>query len=132
MSYEYGIHLIRRGKIVGPGWHYGVLSVGVVSLGEDIIDLNRGGEVRHWTSLEVWAKGREFQRAATCARDDIDGALARMRAAIDDGAGYHLLQNNCEHFARWIVTRNRASFQVSHTVLALAGIALLILVLRSG
>ena len=44
-------------------------------------------------------------------RDDADITLARAESALGD-SGYHLVINNCEHFATWCCTGRKASEQV--------------------
>lgn len=120
----YGIFLIRRPKLNNaPGWHYAVMSQSVVVADcVDIIDLDGSGAIRHGSSIEEWEQGLEHEPVSECPPSEILAAEQRMRDAIDEGRGYHLLENNCEHFARWTV----AGVRESHQVRAVVGVALLI------
>lgn len=119
----YGIYRVRRRKLRGPGRHYGVLSVSVLTPGAvDIIDLNWKGQFRHWSSLEDWAQGEAWEVVDQCPEHEIGAPVERMRAAIEENLGYDLLTNNCEHFASWVVVGKRRSGQVR---LALGGVAVL-------
>lgn len=110
--------LLVRPKLGGPGHHYGVL-LDHGRLGQRVLELqwDRGPRL---ISHSEFAQGRrvtnelELRGAAEISR-----ALERARKAVSSSQRYGLLDSNCEHFARSIIERRRASWQVS-TVLAIA------------
>jgi len=72
------------------------------------------------TSLEVFAGGSRVQvrryenRLST--EETVDQAESRLGSV-----GYHLVRNNCEHFAVWCCTGRAASSQVRRWVFASQG-----------
>lgn len=68
------------------------------------------------TSVERFRDGRRLRRRAYRQCDPPDVTVARAlrhvgrRTAV--GAGYHLVFNNCEHFATWCKTGRPASQQI--------------------
>lgn len=118
-----GIYRVRRRKLRGPALHYGVLSVGVLDPGVvEVIDLDRKGFGRR--DLQEWAHGKDVEVVGQCPDHEIPTALARLREAIENGGGYRLFRNNCEHFATWVVAGVRRSAQVDGVadVLVVAGV----------
>src|SRR5215212_3196045 len=84
--------------------------------------VGRRGSVRHVgrTSLEDFAAGarvlvRTYERRLT-AEETIRNAESRLGSV-----GYHLVRNNCEHFAAWCCTGRAASSQVRRWVFASQG-----------
>ncbi|MCB0905661.1 MAG: lecithin retinol acyltransferase family protein, partial [Nocardioidaceae bacterium] len=63
------------------------------------------------TPLEDFLKGGELKVRRYGKRDDADTTLARAESRIGE-TGYHLVVNNCEHFATWCCTGKKASEQV--------------------
>jgi len=136
-----GIYRVRRGKLGGPGQHYGVLSVGVLAAGvAEVFDLGPKGFER--SSIEGWAHGKNVEVVDQCPDHELPVALGRLRDAVEAGRGYHLWNNNCEHFATWVVVGVHKSAQVDGvadvlvvvgvTALVAGGIALLVSAIKSG
>ena len=69
------------------------------------------------SSIEEFAGAGEVKvrRYAVCAPPD--EIVIRAEARLDE-CGYHLVFNNCEHFARWCVTGRHASAQVNGVMAA--------------
>lgn len=136
-----GIYRLRRRKLGGPGLHYGVLSVDILAAGvAEVIDLGPKGLGR--SGIQEWAHGKDVEVVGQCPDGEIQIALGRLRDAVENGRGYHLWNNNCEHFATWIVVGVHKSAQVDGvadvlmvvgiTALVAGGIALLVSAIRSG
>jgi hypothetical protein len=63
------------------------------------------------TPLERFLDGGELHIRPYGKRDDADVTLQRAESRLGD-TGYHLVTNNCEHFATWCCTGRPASEQV--------------------
>jgi hypothetical protein len=67
----------------------------------------------HETTLEKFLDGRALQIDMNVEKSfSEDEIVQRAKSRLGD-KGYHLLTNNCEHFARWCVTGEHISYQVS-------------------
>jgi hypothetical protein len=122
------VQLVRRPAVEKPGvFHY------AVELGARTAALI--GRHRRGIVVELKPAGLSFEPSETqsgwspvvIAADEA-GAVARLRELATDGMTYDLVKNNCEHFARYVVTGKRESIQVDFLkVLAFAtGLALLL------
>lgn len=63
------------------------------------------------TSMDAFLKGRTVKIRRYGQRDDADTTIARAESRIGE-TGYHLVLNNCEHFATWCCTGKSVSEQV--------------------
>lgn len=63
------------------------------------------------TPMDEFLKGGELKIRRYGERDDADTTMERAESRIGE-TGYHLVINNCEHFARWCCTGKKASHQV--------------------
>jgi hypothetical protein len=70
-------------------------------------------------SVAVFANGRPVTVRPYADRHDPDAIIARATSKLGEG-GYHLVFNNCQHFARWCATGDHHSEQVT-SVAATAG-----------
>jgi hypothetical protein len=70
-----------------------------------------GAHVRIDT-LAVFASGRPVTVRPYAGNHDPDAIIARAMSKLGDG-NYHLIFNNCQHFARWCATGTHHSEQVS-------------------
>ncbi len=70
-------------------------------------------------SLAVFASGRPVTVRPYAEGHDPDAIIARAESKLGEG-GYHLIFNNCQHFARWCATGDHHSEQVT-SVAATAG-----------
>ena len=61
--------------------------------------------------LEVFASGRPVTARPYAGNHDPDAIITRALSQFGEG-NYHLLFNNCQHFARWCATGDRVSEQV--------------------
>jgi hypothetical protein len=107
-SLQPGDHL--RVPICPGFWHHGIfLGEGLVAhwhdgrrgkaLDADLPERLRAARIRI-TDLEIFAAGRPVERMEEPT--DLPSAEIVARARSREGeAGYHLADNNCEHFARW-------------------------------
>jgi hypothetical protein len=104
-------------------WHHGIdCGDGTVihfARGEN--RCNRASVSR--TPLEYFACGARVQRVRHLLPDDPLVVLARAFSRLGD-TEYHVLFNNCEHFARWCATGRRESRQVRGAAGVAAGLAL--------
>ncbi len=123
----FGIHLIRRPKIGNPSaWHYGLM---VNCFGFPVAyDLQQDLGPRQ-ISLQDFEDGQEaFIVKSLSAWPDIQVALARLQHAKIHMAVWRLFDNNCEHFAEYVMTGVKKSEQVDSLkwVAGVAGIVLAI------
>ncbi len=63
------------------------------------------------TSMDDFLKGGEPKIRRYGKRDDVDTPMSRAESRIGDKE-YHLVVNNCEHFATWCCTGRSSSQQV--------------------
>ena len=63
------------------------------------------------TSMDDFLKGGEIKIRRYGKRDDADTTMRRAESRIGD-KDYHLVINNCEHFATWCCTGRNSSQQV--------------------
>ncbi|HET8985413.1 MAG TPA: lecithin retinol acyltransferase family protein, partial [Trueperaceae bacterium] len=59
------------------------------------------------TPIEEFLDGGELKIRRYGKRDDPDTTMERAEASVGD-SGYHLVINNCEHFATWCCTGRKA------------------------
>jgi hypothetical protein len=70
--------------------------------------------------IEEFAAGAEVLVRAYETRLSADEAVANAESRLGS-SGYHLVRNNCEHFAAWCCTGRAASTQVRRWVLGSQG-----------
>ncbi len=63
------------------------------------------------STLDEFCAGGEVRIVRYGQRHDLDSTLSRATGRLGE-TGYHLVFNNCEHFARWCATGSAASDQV--------------------
>ena len=63
------------------------------------------------TPIDLFLKGGDLKVRRYGQRDDADTTITRAESRIGE-AGYHLVVNNCEHFATWCCTGKKVSEQV--------------------
>ena len=109
--YRRGDHL--RAGVPGAPHHDGIY------LGDNRVIHLTGGEgggkpnarVRI-DSIAVFASGRPVTIRPYAGHDDPDAIVARAMSKLGEG-NYHLIFNNCQHFARWCATGDHHSEQVT-------------------
>lgn len=72
------------------------------------------------TSMEVFAAGAEPSVRGHRERLDAEEAVRNAESRLGS-VGYHLVRNNCEHFAAWCCTGQSVSSQVRSWMLAIQG-----------
>jgi len=72
------------------------------------------------TPIEEFAAGSEVLVRTYETRLSADQAIANAESRLGS-SGYHLVRNNCEHFAAWCCTGRAASTQVRRWVLGSQG-----------
>jgi hypothetical protein len=90
-----------------------------------VIHLTGGakGDARVRTDpLAVFAEGRPVTIRPYAGNHDPDAIIARAMSRLGDG-NYHLVFNNCQHFARWCATGDHHSEQVSSLAAATGTVA---------
>lgn len=104
------VRLAKRTKVGNPfAKHYGVYLRNC--WGEElVVDLNHEGGVR-LKSLAEFANGRGVSFEHALHGDELEASLTRLNKMCAQGE-YHLVNNNCEHFAREVVTGATESLQV--------------------
>ena len=109
--------ILRRGDHLRAGYPRGVHHDGIYLGNGEVIHLigaadggKVGARVRIDT-LAVFAGGRPVTFRPYAGNHDPDAIIARALSRLGDG-GYHLIFNNCQHFARWCATGDHLSEQV--------------------
>ena len=82
-------------------------------------------------TLAVFAAGRPVTVRPYAGNHDPDAIIARAMSRLGDG-GYHLIFNNCQHFARWCATGDHVSEQVDSAVASAGTIAAPVLAASVG
>lgn len=123
----FGIHLVRRQKLGNPlAWHYGL----VVNYGGWPVayDLQQDKGPRR-ISIEELAEGHEL-RIIRSLQDlsQMEAAMARLREALTTMADWRLFDNNCEHFAEYVMTGVKRSGQIE-SIKGVAGFVLVLFIL---
>ena len=72
------------------------------------------------TPYDEFAAGCEVHVRPYTSRLDAEAAIGNAESRLGSH-GYHLVRNNCEHFAAWCCTGRAASAQVRRWFLALQG-----------
>jgi hypothetical protein len=92
-------------------WHHGI------DCGDGTVIHYTGSPFEHvgaairLTSLDDFAKGGKVKVVSSPAEGDADLVIARAESRLGETT-YHVLTNNCEHFARWCSTGRHESKQV--------------------
>jgi len=73
-------------------------------------------------TLEVFAAGRPVTVRPYAGNHDPEAVIARAMSRLGDG-NYHLIFNNCQHFARWCATGDHHSEQVTSVTATSGSIA---------
>jgi Lecithin retinol acyltransferase len=110
---------------------YGILTHDGIDCGEGrVVEYSKEQRCIRETSFEEFANGRRVSVVRYRASYEPREVVARARSRVGERE-YHLVGNNCEHFATWCKAGRHQSRQVDATrgVLiasaALAGLALL-------
>lgn len=107
-----GIYQIKRKKIFGFGYHYGVFLNNIFPLGPIVVDLDNEEQIKVRYFLE-WLHGKDkWWLVGYCPAEELQNALQRLAYSVQVHDGYKLLTNNCEHFANWVVNGQPRSFQI--------------------
>lgn len=109
-----GAYLVYRRKLVGVGWHYGVLMVSGSAPDPDrVLDFHPGG----WQagSVEDFAAHRHVYLSSP-ATATLGVVLERMRRILEMNRPYSALDNNCEHSARYVVMGDASSSQTQAVI----------------
>jgi hypothetical protein len=111
------IRIVARPKLSGLGEHWGVqLSDGTVA--------HRTQERIEVVGLRVFAQGRPVREVKRARADEYSRIYQRLHAALRAPTDYRLINENCEHFATWLIGEPRESPQViGWALVGLAAIA---------
>ena len=106
------VRVLERGDHLRAGYPGGAHHDGIYLGNGSVIHLTGppGARVRIDT-LAVFAAGRPVSVRPYGGNHDPDAIIARALSRLGDG-GYHLIFNNCQHFARWCATGDHISEQV--------------------
>lgn len=121
---EDGLYLVKQKSLDKGVDHFGVLDIGN-RLGIPAVQFYWQPVVIHQTppSLKIdWLQDTGMWQVLGKITDE-KMAVARVVQASKNPA-YNLFGNNCEHFARFVATGSRASYQVQ-VVVAVTGLAAL-------
>lgn len=114
-----GMHLLsRRSREKGDVEHYAIGIAGIVARvvgfsGPVVIELSPSG----WT-IEQFMSTAGWRLCATTSDEGM--AVQRLNAVLSSNLRYDVIQNNCEHVARFVVLGVRESKQMQ----AVAGVIL--------
>lgn len=92
----HGFRVIRRGKLIGVGWHYGFLTAKGL-----VLEISNGNPAR-LISLSDFTQGRQLEMEPELTPEEVPLASERMQQVLDAQAPYNLASNNCEQVARWV------------------------------
>lgn len=129
--------ILRRGDHLRAGYPRGAHHDGIYLGDGDVIHLTgapRGGKAGAQVRLDtlaVFAAARPVTIRPYADNHDPDAIIARAMSRLGDG-GYHLLFNNCQHFARWCATGDHVSEQVESVAAASGTIAVPVLAASVG
>jgi hypothetical protein len=110
-----GVHEAWRPKIGNPfARHYGVLVCqgGIVT----VYDLQADGGPRAIHFHDFAAGNVVYVTKSVTSPGDVHAALARLQEAWSARTVWNLFQNNCEHWAKWVVRGEKRSHQVEGLV----------------
>jgi len=116
-DHQYPIRVIARPKLSGIGEHVGVqLPDGRVA--------HRTPEGNELISLEAFAQGRPVRELRRATPTDHWAILRRVAESIQQPAAYRLGDNNCEHYASFIMGEQPQSPQIQGiaTIAAVAAV----------
>lgn len=108
---------LRRGDHIQAGWPGSYHHDGVYLGDGRVIHLvNRSGSGKAGShvqigTLETFADGRPVTVRRYKGERDPEETVAQAMSRLGEG-DYHLILNNCQHFARWCVTGDHVSEQV--------------------
>jgi len=129
--------ILRRGDHLHAGYPRGAHHDGIYLGNGNVIHLTgapgggkAGARVRIDT-LAVFAVGRPVTVRPYAGNHDPDAIIARAMSRLGDG-GYHLIFNNCQHFARWCSTGDHVSEQVESVAATSGTIAAPMLAASAG
>lgn len=121
------VALIRRPKLAGLGWHYGVVCFDYLHEVICVVDVDPGRGLR-FCSLDEFAPKHNHR-----IEDEVtDYALVQAAVARLDELRYelsswdfHIANANCEHFAEWVITGKLKSRQIEFVgIIGLSGLVL--------
>ena len=120
--FEEGVYLVKRKSVYFDKDHYGFAVVGkFLKYFDSSWDRPK---VIHKTNLGVHADPFEpfsWERIEKMSESDIRLAVLRTKISMNDA--YDLLLDNCEHFARFVITGIKESSQIQNAVkLGIAGV----------
>ncbi len=119
--------LVSRTKLSGLGRHFGVLVIDG-SGGSFVVDLQPDVGMRA-VSVDRFEQGRPMLMESKLTDSTAVGrAWQRLRRLSTRPGGFDLLQWNCEHFGRFVLSGTRESRQIKGLTLTAAVIALVWLV----
>ena len=112
------VRIIARPKLSGFGEHWGVQ----LPDARVVHRTTTGNEV---VSFRDFAQGRSVREVKKAKPEQYGSVMLRVNSALRAPAQYRLLDNNCEHFATWLLDGEPESPQVSGA--AILGLTLLAL-----
>jgi hypothetical protein len=99
------IRIVSRPKHSGFGEHWGVqLPEGAV--------IHRTTQGVELVGLHEFAQGRAVREVKRAKSEAYPEIMERVCEALQQPYGYRLLDDNCEHFATWLIGEKRESPQV--------------------
>jgi len=131
------IPTLRRGDHLRAGYPRGAHHDGMYLGNGYVIHLTappgvgKAGACVRIDTLAVFAADRPVTVRPYAGNHDPDAIIARAMSKLGDG-GYHLIFNNCQHFARWCATGHHVSEQVDSVAATTGTIATPVLTASMG
>jgi hypothetical protein len=131
------IPAIRRGDHLRAGYPHGAHHDGIYLGNGNVIhltgalDAGKADARVRIDTLAVFAADRPVTVRPYSGNHDPDAIIARAVSRLGDG-GYHLIFNNCQHFARWCATGDHVSEQVDSVAATSGTIAAPVLAAAGG
>lgn len=122
-----GYYLISRGKLAGPGTHYGLLEITLMTQfqQDQVFDLQTTGY--RVISFDDFAQGKEVTIHEGKPPSAAAEILERARNVPRWKPAYDILANNCEHAARFVYSGKHESTQIAGlAALGVVGVILFI------
>ncbi len=96
-------------------WHHGIDCGDGTAIHYSGSPLKRSRAIVERVALDVFTKGRAIRLVQYDPAPSAEDVMQRAESRLEESR-YHLLFNNCEHFARWCMTGIAESKQVKSAV----------------
>jgi len=120
-----GMYLVKCPTRKGIGDHFGVLAIPILPWSkEEVFELTDKGHFL--VDLESFANGGRVMILDRLPEGQVQEAITRARKLINANRNYNLIDYNCEHAARYVISGKLESHQIGNVLLACIGIFLVV------